>query len=76
MGQEKDPLSMDAAAAARMGISYGKYKAIQYDRWREANAKEEAARAKRRAERDAAWEREYQRRRKAVQAQQVQEDME
>lgn len=67
MGREKDPLSVDAAAAAQMGISYGKYKAIQYDRWREANAKEEAARAKRRAERDAVWEREYQRRRKAAQ---------
>lgn len=67
MGREKDSLSVDAAAAAQMGISYGKYKAIQYDRWREANAQEEAARAKRRAERDAAREREYQRRRKAAQ---------
>lgn len=27
---QKAPLSLDAAAAARMGLSYGKYKAIQY----------------------------------------------
>lgn len=58
MGQEKSPLSMDAAAAAKMGLSYGKYKAIQYDRWREAEAA-------RKAKWDAAWEQEVYRRRKA-----------
>ena len=57
MGQEKSPLSMDAAAAAKMGLSYGKYKAIQYDRWREAEAA-------RKAEWDAYWGREAYRRKK------------
>lgn len=61
---QKDPLSLDAAAAARMGLSYGKYKAIQYDRWRQDNAELEAARMKRRAAKEQAWERELDRQRK------------
>lgn len=65
MGQEKSPLAMDAAAAAKMGLSYGKYKAIQYDRWLEEQAKAEAARAKRKAEWEAYWEQEVYRRKKA-----------
>lgn len=61
---QKPPLSLDAAAAARMGLSYGKYKTIQYDRWRRDNAELEAARMKRRAAKEQAWERELDRRRK------------
>ena len=55
MEQEKSPLAMDAIAAAKLGLSYGKYKAIQYDQWREAEAV-------RKAERAAAWEIEKSRR--------------
>ena len=54
--KEVDQLSKDALMARRMGMTYGKYKAMHYERERQARERQEQmiaeARSRRRGRRD------------------------